>query len=162
MVAACSENETSIAEMKVYEGPVREGRNVLMTYSEQSTRKVVLKAKLLLEFKDGNREFPEGLYIEFYDEEGKLSSTLESEKGYYYKNQNLWKATGNVVVESLEKNQQLNSEELFWKPDDERIYTEKFVTIRLENEVIYGTGLESNQDFTNYDIKNPSGEFVIE
>ena len=148
--------------MNVYEGPVRRGNDVEMTYSEESTKKVVLKAKVLLEFKEGNREFPEGMFIEFYNEQGKLSSTLKADYGYYFKDKNLWKATGDVQVESLEKNQQLNSEELFWEPDDERIYTEKFVTIRLEKEVIYGNGLESNQDFTNYNIKNPKGEFVVE
>ena len=105
---ACSEKETSIADMNVYEGPVRRGNDVEMTYSEESTKKVVLKAKVLLEFKEGNREFPEGMFIEFYNEQGKLSSTLKADYGYYFKDKNLWKATGDVQVESLEKNQQLN------------------------------------------------------
>ena len=162
LLLACSENETSIADMNVYEGPIRQGRDVVMTYSEESSKKVVLKADVLLEWKTGDREFPEGMFIEFYDTQGELSSTLKADMGYYFKADNLWKATGDVQVVSLEKNQQLNSEELYWKPDDERIYTEKFVTIRLEKEVIYGTGLESNQDFTNYTIRNPKGEFVVE
>ena len=162
LIASCNEQETSIAEMKVYEGPVRQGANVTMTYSEETVKKVVLKADKLLEFKNGDREFPEGMFIEFYDEQGELSSTLEANKGFYYKNENLWKATGDVKVISLQKNQELNSEELFWKPDDESIYTEKLVTIRLEKEVVYGTGLTSNQDFTNYTIANPKGEFIVE
>jgi hypothetical protein len=66
-----------------------------------------------------------------------------------------------VEVKNLEKQQQLNSEELFWNPETKKIFTEKFVTIKLENEVLYGTGLDALQDLSYYTIKKPEGEFVI-
>ena len=162
LLAACSEDQTPLNEREVYDGPVKQGTDVVMTYSEETLKMVVLKAETLLEFKSGNREFPDGLFIEFYDQNEKLSSTLEGDKGYYYRAENLWKVTGDVSVVSFERNQQLNSEELYWDPDEEKIYTEKFVTIRLEREVIYGTGLVSNQDFTDYTIENPKGEFIVQ
>ena len=62
---------------------------------------------------------------------------------------------------NLEKNQQLHTEELFWAPATRKIFTGKFVTIKLEREVIYGTGLDAAQDLSTYTIKKPEGDFEI-
>lgn len=162
VMGACDETSDQLEKKQVYDGAVRSAEKVEMYYSEDASKKIKLIADKLLEFKEGNREFPDGIFLEFYDEDAKLSSTLKANYAYYKKEENLWHATGDVIVKSFEKNQQLNSEELFWKPDDEQIYTNKFVTIRIGNDIIYGTGLESNQTFTEYEIKNPKGEFEVE
>ena len=148
--------------MTTYEGPTKQAENVIMNYSEGAVRKVVLKANTLMEFKNGNREFPNGIYLEFFDEEGTLSTTLKANHAYFNKVDNLWRATGNVIVKSFEKKQQLNTEELFWKPDKKKIYTEKFATVTLDDHVVNGTGFETDQDFTYYSFKNTSGEFSLE
>jgi hypothetical protein len=59
------------------------------------------------------------------------------------------------------KNEQLNTEELFWKPSQQKIFTDKFVTIRQEGDVIYGQGLEAKQDMSDYTILKPEGEFEV-
>ena len=41
------------------------------------------------------------------------------------------------------------------------VYTEEFVKITTKNEVIYGKGLVSNQDFTKYTIKKISGTIML-
>ena len=65
-------------------------------------------------------------------------------------------------MKNIGKNEQLNTEELFWKPADEKIFTDKFVTIRQQTDVIYGQGLEAKQDMSDYVIKRPEGEFAVE
>ena len=144
-----------------YTGPLREAADVDMFYSEKDRVKVKMKAKKILEFKNEDKEFPEGLYLEFYDEFGVMTSTLKANNAFYFKEKNQWRARGNVEVVNLAKKQQLNTEELFWKPDTKKIFTEKFVTIKLETEVIYGTGLDAVQDLSTYTIKKPEGEFEI-
>ncbi len=161
-LASCTEPETKVSEMESYEGPLRIADNIEMYYSEETIKKVKLRAAELHEFKSGDREFPKGLYLEFFDEFGKISTTLKANYAYYTSEQDEWLAQGDVVVVSETRNQQLNSEELYWKPSQDKIYTNKFVTIRLGNEVSYGTGFESNQTFTEYEIKNPTGEFEVE
>ena len=160
-VISCTENEQAIRDKKVYDGPVRQAKNVEMYYSEVATRKSFLKTPRMLEFKDGNREFPDGLYLEFFNEQGEKSSVLRADYAEYMRVEKLWKATGDVEVKSLLKEQQLNTEELYWKPEEERIYTDKFVTIRQQDEVLYGTGLESDQDFTDFTITNLSGDIKL-
>ena len=49
----------------------------------------------------------------------------------------------------------------FWFPNDEKFSTDKFVTIKSDNEIHSGEGMVSNHDFTNYEILKPSGVIDI-
>lgn len=158
-LASCKVKEVS--EPVEYRGPLQEAYDVDMLYAENDRVKVKLKAKRILEFKNGDREFPDGLYIEFYSPTGVMTSSLKANQAFYFKKENQWRGRGKVEVKNLEKNQQLNTEELFWNPATKKIFTEKFVTIKMENEVIYGTGLDALQDLSTYSIKKPEGDFVI-
>jgi LPS export ABC transporter protein LptC len=160
VACGCSGNENT--KPLLYEGPLREAQHVEMYYSEAQVVKVKMLAPLVYEFQNGDREFPEGIYLEFFDEGGILTSTLRANHAYYFKNDDQWRARGKVEVVNLVKNEQLNTEELFWKPTKEEIFTERFVTIRLQNEVLYGEGLEAKQDMSSYTIKKPQGEFSLE
>lgn len=161
LFSSCSTPEEA-AKPVLYEGALREAENITMYYTENSLMKVLLKAKKINEFQSGDQEFPEGIYIEFYDDLGKITSTLRANSAYYFKEENKWRGLGDVEVINIEKQQQLNTEELFWKPDTKKIFTDKFVTIKLENEILFGTGFDADQDLSNYTMKNPEGEFEVE
>ncbi len=142
----------------IYSGPLRQAENVTMHYAEKEKVKVILQAKTFNEFQAGDREFPEGIYLEFYDETGKMTSTLKANTAYYFKQENKWRGRGNVIVINIDKEQQLNTEELFWMPATKKIFTDKFVTITDHEDVIYGTHLRANQDLSNYSLKETTGE----
>jgi LPS export ABC transporter protein LptC len=158
--AACSQKENT--QPKEYAGPLQEAEQVELLYTENETLKVKMRTPLLYEFKNGDREFPKGVDLEFYDVTGKLSSTLRSDHAYYFKNEDKWRARGKVEVVNMEKNEQLNTEELFWFPVKETINTEKFVTIRMQDRVLYGEGLVAKQDMSTYEIIKPHGSFPVE
>lgn len=144
-----------------YQGPVREAENMEMLYAENDLLRVKMKGGKIREFRNGDREFPEGLYIEFFDS-AKVTSTLSANMAYYFKSTNKWRAQGKVELKSQLKNEQLNTEELFWFPGTKRMSTEKFVTVRTGKEVIYGTGLDAAQDLSEYQIRRVEGEFEVD
>lgn len=160
LVTSC--NSSDVKEPLVYEGPLTVAENVELYYTEDNLVKVKMMAAVVNEFQNGDREFPKGIYLEFYDPDGHLESTLRANEAFYFKKENQWRGRGKVEVKNIEKNEQLNTEELFWKPDKEKIFTEKFVTIRQQSDVIYGQGLEAKQDMSDYVIKKPEGEFAVE
>lgn len=160
MLSACGPSETAVPVE--YEGPLSEAENVKMQYAEKDRVKVVLTAAKILEFANGDEEFPEGIFIEFYDELGNKTSTLRANDAYFFKQENKWRGRGNVEVINTQKQEQLNTEELFWTPNDKKIFTDKFVTIKLQSEVLYGTGLEAKEDLSDYQIKDPSGDFTVD
>ena len=55
------------------------------------------------------------------------------------------------------KGETLNTEHLIWEEKTEKIHTDEFVKITTEDEVIFGHGFESNQDFSKYRIKKIKG-----
>jgi LPS export ABC transporter protein LptC len=159
LLASCS--KTEIKEPLEYTGPISEAENVELYYSEQDIVKVKMITPLMHEFKNQDRECPKGIYLEFYDETGRLESTLKANHAYYFKDQNQWRGRGDVVVKNIQKNEQLNTEELFWKQSDKRIFTDKFVTIRQQDDVIYGEGLDAKEDMSDYTINKISGSFEV-
>jgi len=158
-LASCQKAE--VKEPLEYTGPLREVEKMEMFYSEDEKVKIKMVADLVYEFKNGDREFPKGLYLEFYNEFGRLESTLKADHAYYFKDKNQWRGRGKVEVKNVEKQEQLNTEELFWEPAKKKIFTDKFVTIRQQGDVIYGEGLDANQDLSDYTILHPVGEFEV-
>lgn len=160
VLMSCGKQE--LKEPQEYKGPLREVENIEMYYTENDRIKVKMLADLVYEFQNGDREFPKGVYLEFYNEFGKMESTLRANHAYFFKDQDQWRGRGKVEVKNIAKNEQLNTEELFWKPVQQKIFTEKFVTIRQQGDVIYGTGLDAKQDLSDYTITKPYGDIEME
>ena len=160
MLQACETQQA--AKPQVYEGPLREAVNMEMVYSKKEHVTVMIQAAKVLEFQNNDRSFPEGIYIEFYDDQGNVSSTLSANTAYFTKSSQQWKGQGKVEVKNIQKKEELATEELFWYPGTKKITTDKFVTIRSATEVIYGTGLDAKQDMSEYRINKVEGEFAIE
>lgn len=159
-LASCQKQE--VKEPLEYTGPLREMENIEMFYTEEDKVKVKMIAELVFEFKNGDREFPKGVYLEFYDEFGRLESTLTANHAYFFKEKNQWRGRGKVEVKNMAKHEQLNTEELFWEPQKKKIFTDKFVTIKQQGDVIYGEGLDAMQDLSDYTILHPSADLEID
>jgi LPS export ABC transporter protein LptC len=158
-IISCS--QTELKEPVEYTGPLREAENVELYNSEDDQIKYKLTAELIYEYTNGDRKFPKGVYVEMYDEIGKLKSTLRANYAEYIKEKDHWRGEGKVEVKNIEKNEQLNTEELFWNPKTKKIFTSKFVTIRQQGDVLYGTGLDAMQDLSDYQITDLQGELEV-
>ena len=99
--------------------------------------------------------------MEQFDEEGIIKSTLVADSGYYDYNTETYKVMGNVVVVNAEKKQKLETEELSWDKSSKEIYTETKVKVTDEYNIINGTGLRADQDFSNYEIDNIIGSTSV-
>lgn len=159
---SCNKKEGITKIQKEYDGPMLELEDVVFYYSDSALVKVKGITPHRMEYANGDQEFPEGLYLEFYDDEGKIESTIDANVAFYNKEEDHWLGQEGVVVVEVETGKNLKTEELYWKPTEEKIYTEKFVTITSEDEVLYGKGLEAKQDLSEYTIKNPTGDFHLE
>lgn len=146
-------------EEEKYTGPTIENHDITTLYSDSARLMIKLQAPIQQEFEGGEGVFPEGFYVEFYDKDGNLESTLKGNYGKQEPNKNLYTAKGNVVVNNLKKQEKLETEELFWDRNKAKIHTEKFVKITTPEEVLTGTGLTANQDLSRYSIKKVTGKF---
>lgn len=163
LLAACSGKKDDMSGMPLYEGPDVEIKDVVTLFSDSAKVRIKLQAETQLEYQEsGDRTFPDGVYIEFYEKDGSVSSTLRANYGEYIAKEKLYRGEGNVVVVSRVNGDELNTEELFWSPDKRQIFTEKFVTIKSEGEIHTGEGMTASQDFSSYTITKPTGTLTIE
>lgn len=159
---ACSDGVKKIEDYPAYEGPSMEVDSSTILYSDSAVVRIKIKAPRQLEFENGDKEFPKTIFIEFFEPDGSLSSTLYANTAFYNKETDLYHAVGDVEVIGYIEPQKLNSEELYWDPKKEEIYTDKFVKIETEDQISTGTGLTAKQDFSTYRILNPQGTIYIE
>ncbi|MDN5216174.1 LPS export ABC transporter periplasmic protein LptC [Fulvivirgaceae bacterium BMA12] len=161
VVVACGENNT-IDEEDEYDGPMVEFHDVETMVSDSAVIKLKIKGAKQLTFQNGDLEYPEGVFIEFYDENSKVTSTIAANRGYYTKADNVYKVEEDVEVINFQSGEKLNSEELFWDPKTEKVHTEKFVNITTQTKIIKGVGLTASQDFSDYQIGKITGEIYLE
>ena len=104
--------------------------------------------------------FEEGVYLEKYDNNLNIEATILADTAYYYDKQELWELRGNVHIENIE-DEQFDTQLLFWNQKSKQVYSDQYIRIRQQKRIITGMGFTSNQDFTNYTIKQTQGIFPI-
>lgn len=162
LILSCSNLQDPLGERDVYVGAFYEVEDLEMWYSDSAVVRLMLKAPKLEEYENGDQEYPEGIYVEFYEEDTVTTSILEADQAFYTKETDVYKAVGNVNLQSFKNHQKLNTEELFWNRNDKQVYTDKFVIIETAEDVLYGQGLTAAQDFSSYRILKPTGELGLD
>jgi LPS export ABC transporter protein LptC len=156
------ETKDELNTFEPYTGPQRTLTDAVIVHTDSGRIKGKLITPVLYEFEIGDRELPKGGKVEFYDEFGKISAKLKAEYGFFSKESEEWNIEGNVVLQNIQNDESLNTEQLFWNPITGQVHTEKFVRIERADEILTGTGLTATQDFSSYIIKKPEGTFNLE
>ena len=101
-------------------------------------------------------EFKMGLYVEVFNPTGSISSKYAK----YIINADLWELRDSVVV--INENQdKLETESLFWNQAKDLIYTDRFVKFTNKDQIMMGTGFESDSHLRKRRIKKPSATIYI-
>jgi LPS export ABC transporter protein LptC len=142
--------------------PLEESENVKIIYSDSGYSKMVIEAPKLERFNTEKpyTEFKDGIHVTFFNKLGEKESELFADYAIDYEKENLMEAKGNVVVINV-NGDKLNTEHLIWLESEKRIKSDEFVKIQTQEEIIYGDGLDANEDFTQYRIKNIKGVITI-
>ena len=141
--------------------PDQSNKNAEFLYSDSA----IVRAKLVapqIDHYAGKKpyfELPKGMNVIFYTAQKKEETQLTANYGIGFDNGNgmeKMEAKGNVIVINI-KGEKLNTEHLTWNAITKKIYTDDFVKITTKDQVIMGDGMEADQDFSNYLIKNVKG-----
>ncbi|MBL6657615.1 MAG: LPS export ABC transporter periplasmic protein LptC [Flavobacteriales bacterium] len=153
--------EISIQNQSVF--PVETIKDCEIIYSDSSKVRVLLSAAVMNRFDNEKKyiEIQNGLKVQFFDESGKKESELLSDYAIIDEENDIMQAQKNVIVRNV-NGDVLESETLNWSQEKKEIFTDDFIKITTANEVIFGQGLVSNQNFTKYTIKKIKGTISIE
>ena len=158
---SCNRKDKNPKDVKPYNGPTAVMNEVNMLFSDSAIVKVQLIAPVQNEYLNGNRTFPKGVLIYFYDNDGTLNSSLSGNQGKFDKEKNLYTVKGDVIITGIKEYKKLNTEELHWNPITKKVFTDKFVRIETKEEILTGNGLDASQDFKQYAIRNVTGIFAV-
>jgi LPS export ABC transporter protein LptC len=143
---------------------VEEARQVEIIYSDSAVVRVRVTGPVLYNHVDREnprQEFPEGVKIEFMAPDLSIRSTLTAKTAVRKQEKGEITARDSVVMLTA-KQEKLETEELTWDEKTAKVYTEKFVKVTKPGEIIYGYGLEADQDFTYWKIKVPKGRIKVD
>jgi len=137
---------------------------VEMLYSDSAIVRVKITAPTMLRYlnkTEPTQEFPDGVHVDFFSPSGRVSSQLtskyalrsEGKKNILVKEDVVWKSKLDEVLET---------DELIWDEKEERVHTKKFVKITRPDEIVYGYGLDANQDFTRWKIEAITGRIKVD
>lgn len=166
LLAGCSrskEEEAYLLQL-TEDDPVQEAYNVKFMLTEKAILQARLTAPHVIERDEaGGRVsyFDKGLHLEFFTPEGAKESDLVSNNGIFRNKFGAAEVFGNVVVTTSD-GKKMETEKLFWNREADSIYTDQFVKIRTQDQIIYGDSLESDTKFNNFRIYNIRGTIPVE
>lgn len=138
--------------------------NVHVKQSEKGRITFELTAPKMISFqtREAYTEFPNGLKIVFYDSIMQPKSELTANYGISWDNKHTMLARGNVVVLNFLKHEQLNTESLLYDQNSKKVSTDEVVKITTPDRIIIGKGMESDELFDNWSIRDVTGTIYVE
>ena len=140
--------------------PIEKIKEAELLHTENGKVKVRLLASRIERFKDIQPAliFSDHLEVYFYNDSSELQSTLIADYASIDEENKIMMAQNNVVLISSD-DKKLETDELIWDENKNKIYTDKKVKITTGKEVIYGEGFTSTPDFKQYSITKINGTF---
>ena len=165
MISSCSNDLEKINEISIKNQasfPLETVYECEIIYSDSARVRALLNANLMNRYADEKTylEFNDGIKIQFFDIYGKKESELNAGHAIIDDKNDLMLAENNVIIKNA-KGDILETKKLNWDQNKKEIFTNEFVKITTKNEVIYGIGLESNQNFSKYSIRNIKGIITL-
>lgn len=153
---ACGEKKSEFP-LRHYAGPVLVSENLNTLFTDSGRAKLRIEAPVQVEFSNGNQEYEKGMLVNFYKNEDTIQSYLKADFVHYNKQQDLYTAIGNVVLEDVLKHEKLQTNKLHWSRYEGKVFNNEFVEITKPGQILKGKGFTSSQDLSNYTILEPEG-----
>ena len=162
--ASCTKEKEAVStKLHSQEDPYMSANNIDVLFSDSGKVEARLTAPLMNEYvgKNPRMDFPKGFKIIMYDSVMQVKSTITAMYGIRFDYRGYMEGRRNVIVRNDQKNEQLNTEHLIWDELNHRIYNNDPIKIITPGKVLYGNDLESDETFTRYSFKNPTGQMMV-
>ena len=138
--------------------------NINVKQTEMGRLNYELTAPRMVSFQklEAYTEFPNGLRIVFYDSIMQPKSEITANYGISWDNKHTMEARGNVVVRNFQKHEQLNTESITYDKNFKKVSTKDFIKITQPDKITLGKGMESDELFDNWVIKDVSTTILVD
>lgn len=165
VLPACKNDLEELAAIEVDKNaPDRVTTKAEYFYSDSGYVRNRLRAGRVSEYLAEGQEHTEmeqGVELTFFDRTGDRGSVLTAERGSILSKEHRMTVHGHVVFTNA-RGEKLETEELIWSQDSDRVWTTSPVKITRAQDIIYGNGLDANEDFSHYAIRRITGTLVVD
>ena len=166
LLLACdaAKEETLVSIYTDADIQVERMEEVEILYSDSAQVRVRITAPRMLRYLERNearQEFTNGIFVEFFDNFGRVTGSLRADSGIRYEKSQEVVVHDNVVWKN-QAGDELETDELSWNEQKGKVTTNRPVTIIRANEIIHGIGFEAEQDFSSANIRAVQGRVKID
>lgn len=164
VMSACKNKKKNFVDdvENAHETPTMFTRNVETFISDSGITRYRITAPIWNIYEDAKVPrwtFPEGLFLEQFDNDFQQNAKVECDSATYFSNKRMWRLDGNVVMVNVARDSFL-TRQLFWDQQYKRIFSDtSFIRIVSEDRIIEGYGFSANEQVTEYSIKHPTAIF---
>ena len=166
MLLACKNDIKEVNALAEREKrPDMTGENLELIYSDSARIKYRVLAPEYIKVnreKEKYEEFPKGIHVLSYDPAGKMIGSIKAKYAKKLEDEMLWEARNEVVIINAE-GKKLETELLYWDRKKELIYSDRYVKLSADGQIIEGNnGFHSDQNLNHPVFENISGSIEVE
>ena len=106
-------------------------------------------------------EYPNGVFIEFFNTDREVTTTLSSKYAVSYDSKNIMEARNNVIIIDYDSGDTTYMESLIWDRKEKKIYSNRPLKSVNGSRITYGDGFESDESFKNPQIFRQRGALEL-
>ena len=147
---------------KFFESPIGVASDVRLVYTDSAKIQAVLTAPIHLDYNHLSfkySEFPKGLKVTFYDDNGK-ENKVYADYGIFYKATKIVDLQKNVKLMSNDGSE-LFTQQLFWDAESEWLFTEGQFAFKNMDYDIDAIRLDTNKEFSEFKTGKLSGSLNV-
>lgn len=164
IVYSCVNDESEVKRITDFENaPDEQSQNLKMVYSDSGLTKFHLFAEISETYTQPKHLtlFKNYVRVDFFDVNGVKVSTLTAQNGVFNHEDDVVVVEDSVRLYNYKKDQTLETEKLTWNKKDSTIRTDNHVVVSSPKELLTGKGLVTKQDFSYFEILNPTGRLNL-
>lgn len=164
IISSCEKKPVAYEKTDMLTLPALTARYFETTYTDSGKLQLVLSAPLMESYDKDDEpysEFKSGLDVKFYDGNKEPVASVTAKYAKYTDTNLLWELKDSVVAIN-EAGEKLETELLYWDQKKALIYTDRFVKITTQDQIIQGYGLESDPRLSERRIKRLSAIIYVD
>ncbi len=166
MFFSCTNNIREVRDFLADKNlPIGIAKNTYHVYKDSGEVTSKLITPLLYDFSNRKQhpynEFPKGVKIVTYENDGKDSITITGNYALSYSKTRVSEIKGNVIVLNHSKKRKLETNQLFWDQKEKYFFAEDSFRITGVKDTINGFGFESKQDLSKWILRDINGNIQI-
>lgn len=167
IAVSCSDKVPKTEQLDLADSPSQRVENMVATQTDFGKLTMRMETPLLERFTKSDDEsyedFPKGIRVYGYNEEGLLETQIESDGARHTTSgrNEKWSAYGNVVIRNYIKGERIETDTLYWDRSRKMIFTDCYVRLISPQGFMQGYGLESDEMARNAQLLSPFDSYGI-